>query len=202
MVLTKTQSKIIQLFVSNITELFSINGVADKLNMNVSLAHRSITPLIKDYNLLKVNKQNLISLNYEKNHGELVYAEYLRMKEFLTQPQNKTIADFRKEILDKLKDEYFIMILFGSSIDKINPSDYDLFFIFEDYEKVKKREKAIEVIASNYDEEFDINIVAVESIFEMASKRNQKNVFNEVLNNHIILYGCENFYRLLRNARQ
>ncbi len=202
MVLTKTQSKIMQLFVSNITDLFSINGVANTLKMNVSLTHRSITPLIKNYGLLKVNKQNLILLNYEENHGELAYAEYLRRKDFLAQPKNNTIADFRKEIMDKLDDEYFIMILFGSSVTKTNPSDYDIFFIFENYEKVKKREKAIEIIASNHDKEFDINVVAVESIFEMASKRNQKNVFNEVLNNHIILYGDENFYRLLKNARQ
>ena len=56
--LTKTQSKIMQLFVSRITELFSINGVADTLNMNVSLAHRAIVPLIRDYKLLNLNKQN------------------------------------------------------------------------------------------------------------------------------------------------
>jgi len=202
MVLTKTQSKIMQLFVSSITGLFSINGVADKLSMNVSLAHRAITPLIKVHKLLTLNKQNLISLNYEENHGELAYAECLRRKDFLEQPQNKTIAEFRKEVLEKLKDEYFIMILFGSAVNKKNPGDYDLFFIFEDYEKVRKREKAIDVIASNYNKEFDINIVAVESVFEMVSKRNQKNVINELLNNHIILYGCENFYRLLKNARQ
>lgn len=202
MVLTKTQYKIMQLFASKITEFFTINGVAEILQMNVSLVHRSITPLIKDNNLLKVNKQNLISLNYQENHGDLAYTEYLRMENFLLEPKNRIIAEFRKEILDKLKDEYFIMIVFGSAVTKRNPRDYDIFFIFENYEKVRKREKAIEIIASTYDKEFDINVVAVESIFEMASKRDQKNIFNELLNNHIILYGGDNFYRLLKNARQ
>ena len=202
MVLTKTQHRIMQLFVSHMTELFSINGVADRLRMNVSLAHRAIIPLIRIHKLLTVDKHNLISLNYDENHEELAYNEYLRRKDFLNKPRNKPIAEFRKEVLEKLKDEYFIMILFGSAVEKRNPHDYDFLFIFENYEKVGKREKAIEVIASDYDKDFDINIVAVESIYEMAAKRKQRNVLNELLNKHIMLYGGESFFRLLKNARQ
>lgn len=200
--LTKTQVRIMKLIVSHITEQFSINGIANRLDMNVSLAHRAITPLIKIHKLITVNKQNHLSLNYEENHDVLAYVEYLRRKEFLSRPSNRAIAGFREEVLEKLKDEYFIMILFGSAVEKKTPRDFDILFIFEDYEKVRKREKAIEVIASNHSEDFDINIVAVESIYEMAAKRKQRNVLNEALNKHIILYGAENFYRLLKNARQ
>lgn len=149
-----------------------------------------------------MNKQKLISLNYQEHYGELSYIEHLRKKDYLNQKYNKIILDFKNEILEKFKDEYFIMILFGSAVYNKKPHDYDIFFIFENYKKVKEHEKAIEVIASNHNKEFDINIVAVDSIFEMASKRDQKNIFNELLNNHIILYGAENFYRLLKNARQ
>jgi predicted nucleotidyltransferase len=198
--LTKTQTKIMKYFVAQINEQFTINGIAKLLNMNVSLVHRSIKPLIQDLNLLNIYKKNFISLNYNENHGELAHIEYLRMKDFLL--KNKNIDIFRNEILEKLDQEYFIMILFGSAIKKSNPNDYDVLFIFENFDKVKRREKAIEVIASNFEEEFDINVVSVDSIYEMATKRNQKNILNEILNNHIILFGCENFYRLLKDARQ
>ncbi|MFT4343731.1 MAG: hypothetical protein ACMXYE_03205 [Candidatus Woesearchaeota archaeon] len=198
--LTKTQSKIMQFCVTNITELYTINGIARMMNMNPSLVHRAITPLVKEHKLLTLTKHNLITVNYTSNHGELAYIEYLRMQEFLS--KNKMIKDFRSEILQKLNDEYFIVILFGSAITKAKPNDYDILFIFEDFEKVRKRERAIELIASQYEKEFDITVIGVESIFEMATKRTQKNVFNETLQNHIILYGGELFYRLLQNARQ
>lgn len=197
--LTKTQTKILQLFTSQITDKFTINGVAKMLNMNVSLAHRAITPLIKQ-KIITSDKQQLLSINYQQSHSELAYVEHLRTNDFLE--KNQTIQQFRKEVLEKFEQEYIILILFGSTVTSNNPNDYDILCILENYEKVKKREKALEIIASNYDKEFDITVLPIESIQEMANKRDQKNLFNEILNKHIILYGGENFYRLLKHVRQ
>jgi predicted nucleotidyltransferase len=195
---TKTQIKIMKLFVSHITERFSINGIAKELDMNVSLAHRVIKSLIGSY-LIK-DKQQYLSLNYHSNHGFLAYIEFLRREEFLK--KHRTIAAFQEEILEKLKDDPFIMILFGSTVEKKNPRDYDVLFIFETYDKVKRREKTVDVIASHHSDKFDINVLAIESMYEMAAKRTQKNVLNELLNKHIILHGSEYFYKMLHNARQ
>ncbi len=197
--LTKTQSKIVQLFVSKITGKFTINAVAKKLHMNVSLAHRAITPLITE-KIIQLDEQQLLSINYQKNHSELAYAEYLRAIQFLQ--KHKVIKEFTTEVLDKFDTEYFILLIFGSAVESDTPRDYDILCIFENYDKVKKREKALEIIASNHNAEFDITTISVESIQEMANKRTQKNVFNELLNKHIILYGGESFYRLLKHVRQ
>src|SRR3989344_903311 len=62
-------------------------------------------------------------------------------------------------------------------------------------------EKIVNNIASNFTVKFDINIISVESAYEMLSKRDKINILNESLNKHIILFGTENFYRILKNAR-
>ena len=89
--LTKTQIKIMQIFASQITELFTIRNIGRILKMNYSLVHRAITPLVKEKKLLNINKHNLISLNYQKNHDILAYIEYTRCNEFLNKPKNKDL---------------------------------------------------------------------------------------------------------------
>lgn len=200
--MTKTQLKIMQFFVGNITNALSIRQVGRDLNMSYPLVHRSISPLINKFQCLKVNKNNLVQLNYENNHELLAYVESLRKDKFFNKNHVKPIKDFLEEILDKFDQEYFIIILFGSAIEKNNPSDYDVLFIFENNYIANEHGRAIDIIASNHSDKFHIQSIGTESIFEMSSKRNQKNILNELLNKHIILYGGENFYRLLKDARQ
>ncbi len=200
--LTKTQVKIMQLFAGNIAKAFSIRQVERELNISYPLVHRAITPLIKTRNCLQLNQNNLVQLNYQDHHEILAYVEGLRKNKMLEKQQAKPIKDFLEEILDKFDQEYFIIILFGSAVESIKPADYDVLFIFENNKVANIRERAIEVIASNHSHKFHIQSIGTESIFEMAAKRDQKNLLNELLNKHIILYGAENFYRLLKNARQ
>ena len=199
--LTKTQAKIMQVFAAKITEQFSIRGIARILKKDNSLIHRNIKSLI-DKNLIALTKNKYLMLNYKQNHQELAYSEFLRSKEFIRHPLNKAFALFLEDVLTNMKDEYFIMLIFGSAVEKKNPRDIDIFFIVESNEKVNSREKALENISSHYSLKLDINVVSVESIYEMAAKRDQKNIFNESLNKHLILFGAENFYRLIKNARQ
>jgi hypothetical protein len=200
--LTKTQEKIMQLFVANIAKSFTIRQVERELKIHYALVHRAITPLIKEGHYLKLNENNLVQLNYKENHDILSYVESNRKNELFKKSYAKDIRRFLDEILDKFEQEYFIIILFGSSVEKSTPGDYDLLFIFESSEIADKTEKAIEVIASNNSNKFHIQALGIESIYEMAAKREQKNLLNELLNKHIILYGSEYFYRLLKHARQ
>ena len=200
--LTKTQYKIMQLFAGNIEKSFSIRRVAKDLIMSYPLVHRAITDLIRSKYYLKLDENKLLRLNYQDHHDMLAYVESIRRKKLFKKRYAKPIKDFLEEILDKFDQEYFIIILFGSAVVSSKPKDYDLLFIFESNEVANKRERAIEVIGLNHSKKFHFQSIGSESVFEMASKRTQKNVFNELLNNHIILYGAENFYRLLKHARQ
>jgi len=197
--LTKTQIKIMEIFVSKITEKFSIQQISKIINKPYPLVHRSIKKLIEEKYLIK-DKHKLLSLNYKQNSAELSYTENLRKKNFLK--KNKTFALFEKDILENMPFDFFSLIIFGSFIQKSSkPRDIDILLIIEDENKLNNAEKVLRNLSSNFSLKFDINIVTNKSAKEMILKRDEPNIFNETLNNHLILFGAENYYKLLKNVR-
>jgi len=194
---TKIQVEIMKVFVSKITSKFSIKQISEILNKKYAVIHGSITTLIKEKYLLR-DEQELVSLNYRQNFSELAYVESLRANAFLL--KNKDFQLFYKDLSKSIGTDFFISLMFGSSVEK-NGRDIDILFIFPENE-VEKREKIIRNIASNFTLNLDINIVSIESAYEMLSKYEKTNVLNELLNKHVVLFGGENFYRILNNARQ
>lgn len=200
--LTKTQDRIMQLFTANITELFTIRGIGKLLNMNPSLAHRSIKPLIENH-LLIVNKQKNLALNYKGNQAILSYTEYERRDEFLKKPRNADLSMCLVDLMKKFKEEAFILLIFGSAVIKTNPRDIDILLVVDNFNKTESSQAFLHNTARDYMLEKKLHIVCVsyESVYEMLGRRDERNVMNEVMNNHIILYGAELFYRLLGRGR-
>lgn len=195
--LTKTQVEIMKVFVSKITEKFSIKQVSEILRKPYPMIHRSIREIILNKFILKDSKE-LLSLNYHRNHSELAYIESLRSKEFLD--KNKTIKLFVNDILEGFKSDFFIFLVFGSVVEKKNFRDVDVLFIVDDKE-ISIMEKTAENISSNFSLKLDVNVISTASAYELFSKVYKINVLNETLNKHIILFGAENYYRILKNAR-
>lgn len=204
MLLTKTQARIMQVFVSQITETFSMRGIGRALKMNYSLVYRAIKPLVEKHKLLTVNKQNYISLNYRENHDALTYIEYMRRNEFLNTPGNNGLAMCLKDFVEKSQEETFVLLIFGSAVNTPDPGDIDILLIVDAAKKTEPSELLLHNISRNYGLEDMLHIVAIsyESVYEMLGLREQRNVVNEVLNNHIIIHGAELFYRLLARARK
>ncbi len=46
-----------------------------------------------------------------------------------------------------------------------------------------------------------INVDSIKDFHQMLEKRDEKNVINESLNNHLIFFGAELFYRILKKVR-
>jgi len=200
-IFTKIQTEIMEIFVANITKRFTIRGIAKLLNKDPSLIHRSIKPLIKE-EFLKLTEEKHLILNYSEHHQDLAYIESLRLMNFFVKKTNLTIKLFTEDVFKSMKDEYFILIIFGSAVEKSNPGDIDFFAIVNNKENVEKTERFLDSIGSRYSLKLDINVVSTESIYEMSNNRSEKNVLNELLNKHLIIYGAESFYRLLKNARR
>ena len=198
--LNKSTVKVLQLFTGHITESFTLREIARKLKMHVSLAHRAIKPLIEEKIVLR-NKHKNLSLNYKTHHETLAFVEYLRRDELLNKAKYKDIALFAEEVLNKIKEDHFILILFGSAIDSDKPRDIDILLIVNNTDKVNFHEKFLHNIASNYNLPFEERVISFESVYEMLAKRDEMNVMNEILNKHIILYGAETFYRLIQRGR-
>src|SRR3989339_2213131 len=112
MYLNKSTVKVLQLFIGNITESFTLREAARRLKMHVSLAHRAIQPLI-GAKIVEQDKHKNLSLNYKIHHETLAFAEYLRRDNFLC--KFKDIQLFAEEVIHKIKQESFILLVFGSS---------------------------------------------------------------------------------------
>lgn len=60
MYINKSTAKVLQFFVSHITESFTLREVARRLKMHVSLTHRAIPPLIDS----KIIEQDKLRISY------------------------------------------------------------------------------------------------------------------------------------------
>ena len=162
--LTKTQAKILEIFVSKITARFSIKQVSEILKKPYPLIHRSIKVLIEHRYIIKDEKE-LLSLNYKENISEFSYIESLRKKEFLE--KDKTLSLFVKDVINKSKIDYFIFLIFGSSVESKSPKDIDILIIIEDKDKISEFERFAENIGTNFSKKFDINAISLDSAYEI-----------------------------------
>ena len=197
--LTKNQFKIMKLFVSSITKKFGIREVARLLDMNVSLTHRNIVPLVEK-NLLQKDEKRFLELNIKKNHDVLAFCESLRKESFLK--KNKSISLLRDDIIKNFPYGYFSIIVFGSTVTSNKPRDLDLLIIIEKTENIEQAEKYLYNTTRNHNLSIHSLVVSFESVYEMLAPREDKNVMTEVLNKHIILYGAELFYKLIEKGRR
>jgi|SRR3989338_118432 len=197
--LTKTQIKILEIFVSRINQKFSINEISEMLKKPYALIHRSMQELI-EHKFIFLDEKKLLSLNYKENFSELSFIESARAKNALT--KEKSVSLFIKDCLKELEEDFFIFLIFGSFTEKNKFNDLDIIIILDTQNKVEQTEKVIRNIASNFSFKLDLHVLGKESAYEMFSKREQANILNESLNKHLIFFGGDNYYKILSNARR
>ncbi|MEK6823986.1 MAG: hypothetical protein AABY06_03025 [Nanoarchaeota archaeon] len=197
--LTKTQTEIMKVFVSKIEKRFSINEIAGILKKPYALIHRSMQELLKNRFILGDEKK-LLSLNYKENLTELSFIESIRTKTSLE--KEKSVSLFIRDCLKEINEDFFIFLIFGSFVEKKKFNDLDIIIILNNKTKLEQTEKIIKNIASNFSFKIDSHVLSKESAYEMFSKREQTNILNESLNKHLIVFGGENYYKILSNARR
>lgn len=200
MYLNKSTVKVLQLFTGHITESFTLREVARRLKMYVSLTHRAIRPLLEQ-NIVQQDKHKNLSLNYKAHQETLAFVEYLKRDDLLNKRKYRDLRLFAEEIVNKIKEDNFVLLLFGSLVESDRPRDIDVLLIVDNPDKIEFHEKFIHNIASSYELPFEERVISFGSVYEMLSKRDELNVMNEILNKHIIVYGAELFYRLIQRGR-
>ncbi|MCF7798459.1 hypothetical protein K9M74_01000 [Candidatus Woesearchaeota archaeon] len=186
-----------KLFVSKIPTRFSLRQVGKELDMHQALAYRSSKELIKQK--LIIPDDDKYMLNVKENHQELAYIEHLRCKELLD--KNKSISLLREDIIKEFPYGYFVALIFGSTVTNAKPRDLDVLLIIEHTEDIEQAERYLHTITRNHPLPIHTLILSFESVYEMLAPREDKNVMTEVLNKHIILYGAELFYKLIKKGR-
>ena len=203
MVLTKNQAKIMQLFTANITKRFSIRKVAREIGIDYAHVHQSIKPLIEK-GILQEDDEKFLSLNLRAhdNFQLFAYVEGLRAEGILKQRGKQSLRVFVDRFFEKFKEDFFVFLLFGSAVENKKPRDYDILLVVDSLDKVEPAEKLLNSIAWMSNEEFDIQVISTESVHEMWEQREQLNVMNETLNKHIIFFGAQSYYWMLKNVRR
>ena len=199
--MTKSERRIMNFFVSRITKKFSLNGAGREIRMHQALFYRSSRKLVKRRFII-ADENGLFGLNYKENHTRLVASEYERASEFISEGRHKKFARFVKEFIDGIDENRFIFLLFGSAVEKTDPRDYDVLVLMDSIKKATTYEKILRNIAENYPTlNIDVNVDLFRDFRQMLMNRNDENVVNKTLNKHLIFYGAEFFYRMLGKTR-
>jgi predicted nucleotidyltransferase len=193
MIFTKTEIRVLELFISRIADSFTIREVSRLIKKDLKIVYTSIKNLILKEFLLK--EKNGLRINYKKNSEELAYIEHLRKEQFFK--KHDLLKIYISDFLRKNKKKFFVLLVFGSyaSGKETKKSDVDLLAILPSEDEAFERQ--LKASLANAPQDFHVTFITEESFREMLSKRDQVNAVNETLNNHMILYGAEQYYSLV-----
>lgn len=188
--------KILKFLLSNKKQEFTIRAIAQKISTDYKATYLMAKQMIGN-NTIKAKKAGqtvLCSINEKTFNPEIFKAESMRKQDIL---KNKNLNVLYKRIIEDLKEPFFILLLFGSyaSGKARKESDIDLMLI-ADKETVKKRINHIISLTPLKIHFIDFNS---EEFLSML-KTTEFNVGKEASDNNIILFGIEDYYRLVQNA--
>ena len=190
----KTKAKIIGLFLEE-KKPKTIREIATALHIDYRITYLATQRLINEKVLLvqTIGKSSLCSFN-ESYYGVELYQAENERKEWIL--KNKDLRQLYREILSKINTSFFTLLLFGSYAKGTftKNSDIDLMFISTE----KDFEERVSAIVSLIPLKTHILVFKEEEYIRMKDSK-KSNVIQEAIENHIILYGIEAYYRM-KNA--
>ncbi|MCX6709026.1 MAG: nucleotidyltransferase domain-containing protein [Candidatus Woesearchaeota archaeon] len=196
---TKTQEQILQLLLSQPEKQSSIRQIARTLNKSYTLTYNNLQALFKQG---VVEKQELppaqiISLSEKTPASLLVDIERKRTEAFLE--KHPWLKLYLKDVLNAAEKPFFIMLAFGSYAKgtETKSSDLDLLVLAPAKEDIPAVEKALQQYTRV---KKGIIVIDARNFVEMIKNPKTFNVGNEAKKHHIVLYGAEQYYQLLKKA--
>ena len=196
--LTQTQEKILAFLLGNSEEKLTIRGISKRLNKSYTLVYNNILGLEKDNIITKesIPPAQIIKLNEFAPAEIFVEIELKRKKEFLE--EYSWVSLMLEDVLSSAKNLFFILLVFGSYAKAMQTkkSDIDLLVILHDKKDIEDIENAINKAYTKVKK--GLNFVDVHDFKEMIKNTNELNIGNEAKKHHLILYGAEEYYQLLK----
>lgn len=191
----KHNVKILQFLLSNKKKEFTIREIAKETSIDYKAAYITIQGFIENDTISakKVGQSTLCSINAKTFNTIIFQAEDTRKKELL---KNKNITSLYSYFKD-LKTPFFILLVFGSYAKKQErrKSDIDLLLISEGEAIKTEIHEKIKLIP------LDIHLIDFSAKeFLSMLKTTEFNVGKEAFYNNIILFGIEDYYRLIQHA--
>ncbi|MFA4887093.1 MAG: nucleotidyltransferase domain-containing protein [Candidatus Nanoarchaeia archaeon] len=187
----KTELKIIKHFIEN-KKPKTIRELAQQIKADYKITHTAIQRLIekKALNVQTVGNSSLCRLDETYYNIEIYEAENERKEHIL---KNSNIKQLYKEVTSKINTNFFVFLLFGSYAKnkQTKTSDIDLLLISNE----KDFENRISNILSLLPLKTQVLVFTEEEFIRMKDAK-KPNVIHEVIENNIILYGIETYYRM------
>ena len=198
--LTKTKEKHIEWIMTHPDEKVSISGLSIETGTAYPQTYHNVQDLVKQkiFTLEDIGSSKVPKMHHEAPVEILLSIEAKRKDDFL---KKYTWAELMlKDILSYTGEYFFILAVFGSYAKDLetNKSDLDLLLIVPSKEKINSFETAIHKVYTKVKK--DAIIVTTEEFVEMI-KKNEFNVGNEAKKNHILLYGIEQWYALIKKVQ-
>ncbi len=201
--LTKIDCTITEFLLQHIQEKFSIREIARQVKIDYKLVHTSVQRLVKRKIITKqkYGKTELCEINLAESISDLMLVEQQRTHQFLE--KNSGIKLLVQEIMEKVENPYYTLIIFGSYAKGTQHprSDVDLLVIVPIKEQETETERILHSITSIKPFKTHLMIVTAADFKEMIESKESLNMGKEVIKNHIILHGAEAYYNLLEGYR-
>jgi len=194
----RLELKIIDLMSRNPEKRFTINEIAKTLNETYSFVNRVVNKLIKDKVIIKekIGKACLCSLNLksDKAIALLHLNEVNKTEEFYKKNKEMKLIleDFIEKLKTKFKENIISVVLFGSYAKgtATKESDIDILII------CKKKIEITSIIRETY-AQYEKEIVSILMSLTEFKKQKEKPIIKEIVRYHYILFGFEEFIKIL-----
>ncbi len=182
---------ILKLLIENSDKEFSIREISLLRGINYKSAYQNIKKLEKE-GVIDVRKKGNVTLcSFNRNFNDSVYlVEYERRATLLKNKNFRIIFERLRKI-----NKQFILLLFGSHVKKTvtRHSDIDLLLVVDDPAQI---DRELSLIPLN----IHLSHFTYEEFISML-KSKEASVVSEALKHNIILFGIEDYYRLIENAK-
>lgn len=197
----KLELMIMRLFSTNPHQRYSIRSISKAIGKQYAPVHIAVQRLIKKGALKKqrIGHTDYCSIDLDGDSSIFCFAEALRAKQFIS--KNKDIGLIIEEVLEKLKAQFYVLVLFGSYAKgkQTKNSDIDLLLIADNNSRAEELERTLAGISRLSIVPMHIISMNYQDFIDMA-KTKETNAVNQAIGNHIILSGYEEYYRMLGAA--
>ncbi len=196
--LTKTQLKILSYLIDNKEKLVGIRELAREISVAYYLVQMNVQDLKskKIITLQRAGKTDIIRINESADSSCLIEAEKFKKEEFYRKfPEIRVVLH---KIIKETPFSFFIILVFGSYAKKPRKnSDLDLLIIVPDENSKELMQRTASSVSRTSLIKIHETILTEDSFVSMLNKK-ELNVATEAVNKNIIIYGGENYYKLIK----
>ncbi len=184
---------------------FSIRQIAARLKATYSFVYKAVDCMVKD-GVLSVavkGRAKMCALNLESDRaiGLLAMYSVLRKEEFIR--RNRIVGEMLSELVKRVSGaEVYSIILFGSYAkgSASEKSDVDLLVVGGSRARLSEKVNAeANTLQARYGKELN-PIVLDKAMFLKSFRAEESTVVKEAVYSHVLLFGFENFWKLVKEG--